>query len=149
MTPQTHISSPLRAADALAALVNASGIITSSACVVSLAPRVCEADDGEIQPALFAIPTSLSTDRATRTSVGRDMSVALVLISPVADENAAKTLLADLQAVADDVIAEGVSSGVAFKSYAANELFDAELLVEQSILRAQIDFACFMLEGLP
>ena len=143
-------STAIFAASVMARLVSGSSAGRLPECKVSLAPRVCEAENGEISPALFAVPTSLSTDRATRASVRRQVSVALVLLAPVANEAAARELLEDFQAAADALLASSPSeAGVAFLSYDADELYDVELLVEQHIFRAQMDFSCLKMDELP
>lgn len=142
------ISAAIRAAKAIAAAIDTEGT-SLPPCVVSLAPRVLEAD-GELAASLYAVPMSVTTTREARRLVLREAAVALVLLAPVDDEAAAASALAEFQALADSLLSSGSSpdGSVKFVNWNCDELFDQELLADQQILRSQIDVSCTILDAL-
>lgn len=142
------ISAAIRAAEAIAAAIDTEGT-SIPPCVVSLAPRVLEAD-GELAASLSAVPMSVTNTREARRLVLREAAVALVLLAPVDDEAAAASALAELQALADSLLSSGSSTdgSVKFVNWNCDELFDQELLADQQILRSQIDVSCTILDTL-
>lgn len=142
------ISTAIRAAEAIAAAIDTEGT-SIPPCVVSLAPRVLEAD-GELAASLYAVPMSVTNTREARRLVLREAAVALVLLAPVDDEAAAASALAEFQALADSLLSSGSSpeGSVKFVNWNCDELFDQELLADQQILRSQIDVSCTILDAL-
>lgn len=142
------ISAAIRAAEAIAAAIDTEGT-SIPPCVVSLAPRVLEAD-GELAASLYAVPMSVTNTREARRLVLREAAVALVLLAPVDDEAAAASALAEFQALADSLLSSGSSpdGSVKFVNWNCDELFDQELLADQQILRSQIDVSCTILDTL-
>lgn len=142
------ISAAIRAAEAIAAAIDTEGT-SIPPCVVSLAPRVLEAD-GELAASLYAVPMSVTNTREARRLVLREAAVALVLLAPVDDEAAAASALAEFQALADSLLSSGSSpeGSVKFVTWNCDELFDQELLADQQILRSQIDVSCTILDAL-
>lgn len=142
------ISAAIRAAEAIAAAIDTEGT-SIPPCVVSLAPRVLEAD-GELAASLYAVPMSVTNTREARRLVLREAAVALVLLVPVDDEAAAASALAEFQALADSLLSSGSSpeGSVKFVNWNCDELFDQELLADQQILRSQIDVSCTILDTL-
>lgn len=142
------ISAAIRAAEAIAAAIDTEGT-SIPPCVVSLAPRVLEAD-GELAASLYAVPMSVTNTREARRLVLREAAVALVLLAPVDDEGAAASALAEFQALADSLLSSGSSpdGSVKFVNWNCDELFDQELLADQQILRSQIDVSCTILDTL-
>lgn len=142
------ISAAIRAAEAIAAAIDTDGT-SLPPCVVSLAPRVLEAD-GELAASLYAVPMSVTNTREARRLVLREAAVALVLLAPVDDEAAAASALAEFQALADSLLSSGSSpdGSVKFVNWNCDELFDQELLADQQILRSQIDVSCTILDAL-
>lgn len=142
------ISAAIRAAEAIAAAIDTEGT-SIPPCVVSLAPRVLEAD-GELAASLYAVPMSVTNTREARRLVLREAAVALVLLKPVDDEAAAASALAEFQALADSLLSSGSSpeGSVKFVNWNCDELFDQELLADQQILRSQIDVSCTILDTL-
>lgn len=142
------ISAAIRAAEAIAAAIDTEGT-SIPPCVVSLAPRVLEAD-GELAASLYAVPMSVTNTREARSLVLREAAVALVLLAPVDDEAAAASALAEFQALADSLLSSGSSpdGSVKFVNWNCDELFDQELLADQQILRSQIDVSCTILDTL-
>ena len=142
------ISAAIRAAGAIAAAIDTEGT-SLPPCVVSLAPRVLEAD-GELAASLYAVPMSVTNTREARRLVLREAAVALVLLAPVDDEAAAASALAEFQALADSLLSSGSSpdGSVKFVNWNCDELFDQELLADQQILRSQIDVSCTILDAL-
>lgn len=142
------ISAAIRAAEAIAAAIDTEGT-SIPPCVVSLAPRVLEAD-GELAASLYAVPMSVTNTREARRLVLREAAVALVLLAPVDDEAAAASALAEFQALADSLLSSGSSpdGSVKFVNWNCDELFDQELLADQQILRSQIDVDCTILDTL-
>lgn len=142
------ISAAIRAAEAIAAAIDTEGT-SIPPCVVSLAPRVLEAD-GELAASLYAVPMSVTNTREARRLVLREAAVALVLLAPVDDEAAAASALAEFQALADSLLSSGSSpdGSVKFVDWNCDELFDQELLADQQILRSQIDVSCTILDTL-
>ncbi len=142
------ISAAIRAAEAIAAAIDTEGT-SIPPCVVSLAPRVLEAD-GELAASLYAVPMSVTNTREARRLVLREAAVALVLLAPVDDEAAAASALAEFQALADSLLSSGSSpdGSVKFVNWNCDELFDQELLADQQILRSQIDVSCTILDAL-
>lgn len=142
------ISAAIRAAEAIAAAIDTEGT-SLPPCVVSLAPRVLEAD-GELAASLYAVPMSVTNTREARRLVLREAAVALVLLAPVDDEAAAASALAEFQALADSLLSSGSSpdGSVKFVNWNCDELFDQELLADQQILRSQIDVSCTILDAL-
>ena len=142
------ISAAIRAAEAIAAAIDTEGT-SIPPCVVSLAPRVLEAD-GELSASLYAVPMSVTNTREARRLVLREAAVALVLLAPVDDEEAAASALAEFQALADSLLSSGSSpdGSVKFVNWNCDELFDQELLADQQILRSQIDVSCTILDTL-
>lgn len=142
------ISAAIRAAEAIAAAIDTEGT-SIPPCVVSLVPRVLEAD-GELAASLYAVPMSVTNTREARRLVLREAAVALVLLAPVDDEAAAASALAELQALADSLLSSGSSpdGSVKFVNWNCDELFDQELLADQQILRSQIDVSCTILDTL-
>lgn len=142
------ISAAIRAAEAIAAAIDTEGT-SIPPCVVSLAPRVLEAD-GELASSLYAVPMSVTNTREARRLVLREAAVALVLLAPVDDEAAAASALAEFQALADSLLSSGSSpdGSVKFVNWNCDELFDQELLADQQILRSQIDVSCTILDTL-
>ena len=142
------ISAAIRAAKAIAAAIDTEGT-SLPPCVVSLAPRVLEAD-GELAASLYAVPMSVTNTREARRLVLREAAVALVLLAPVDDEAAAASALAEFQALADSLLSSGSSpdGSVKFVNWNCDELFDQELLADQQILRSQIDVSCTILDAL-
>ncbi len=142
------ISAAIRAAEAIAAAIDTEGT-SIPPCVVSLAPRVLEAD-GELAASLYAVPMSVTNTREARRLVLREAAVALVLLAPVDDEAAAASALAEFQALADSLLSSGSSpdGSVKFVNWNCEELFDQELLADQQILRSQIDVSCTILDTL-
>lgn len=142
------ISAAIRAAEAIAAAIDTEGT-SLPPCVVSLAPRVLEAD-GELAASLYAVPMSVTNTREARRLVLREAAVALVLLAPVDDEAAAASALAEFQALADSLLSSGSSpdGSVKFVNWTCDELFDQELLADQQILRSQIDVSCTILDAL-
>lgn len=142
------ISAAIRAAKAIAAAIDTEGT-SLPPCVVSLAPRVLEAD-GELAASLYAVPMSVTNTREARRLVLREAAVALVLLAPVDDEAAAASALAEFQALADSLLSSGSSpdGSVKFVNWTCDELFDQELLADQQILRSQIDVSCTILDAL-
>lgn len=143
------ISAAIRAAEAIAAAIDTEGT-SIPPCVVSLAPRVLEADGGELAASLYAVPMSVTNTREARRLVLREAAVALVLLVPVDDEAAAASALAEFQALADSLLSSGSSpeGSVKFVTWNCDELFDQELLADQQILRSQIDVSCTILDAL-
>ena len=142
------ISAAIRAAKAIAAAIDTEGT-SLPPCVVSLAPRVLEAD-GELAASLYAVPMSVTNTREARRLVLREAAVALVLLAPVDDEAYAASALAEFQALADSLLSSGSSpdGSVKFVNWNCDELFDQELLADQQILRSQIDVSCTILDAL-
>lgn len=142
------ISAAIRAAEAIAAAIDTEGT-SLPPCVVSLAPRVLEAD-GELAASLYAVPMSVTNTREARRLVLREAAVALVLLAPVDGEAAAASALAEFQALADSLLSSGSSpdGSVKFVNWNCDELFDQELLADQQILRSQIDVSCTILDAL-
>lgn len=142
------ISAAIRAAKAIAAAIDTEGT-SLPPCVVSLAPRVLEAD-GELAASLYAVPMSVTNTREARRLVLREAAVALVLLAPVDDEAAAASALAEFQALVDSLLSSGSSpdGSVKFVNWNCDELFDQELLADQQILRSQIDVSCTILDAL-
>ena len=142
------ISAAIRATEAIAAAIDTEGT-SLPPCVVSLAPRVLEAD-GELAASLYAVPMSVTNTREARRLVLREAAVALVLLAPVDDEAAAASALAEFQALADSLLSSGSSpdGSVKFVNWNCDELFDQELLADQQILRSQIDVSCTILDAL-
>lgn len=142
------ISAAIRAAEAIAAAIDTEGT-SIPPCVVSLAPRVLEAD-GELAASLYAVPMSVTNTREARRLVLREAAVALVLLASVDDEAAAASALAEFQALADSLLSSGSSpdGSVKFVNWNCDELFDQELLADQQILRSQIDVSCTILDTL-
>lgn len=142
------ISAAIRAAEAIAAAIDTEGT-SLPPCVVSLAPRVLEAD-GELAASLYAVPMSVTNTREARRLVLREAAVALVLLAPVDDEASAASALAEFQALADSLLSSGSSpdGSVKFVNWTCDELFDQELLADQQILRSQIDVSCTILDAL-
>lgn len=142
------ISAAIRAAKAIAAAIDTEGT-SLPPCVVSLAPRVLEAD-GELAASLYAVPMSVTNTREARRLVLREAAVALVLLAPVDDEASAASALAEFQALADSLLSSGSSpdGSVKFVNWNCDELFDQELLADQQILRSQIDVSCTILDAL-
>ena len=142
------ISAAIRAAEAIAAAIDTEGT-SIPPCVVSLAPRVLEAD-GELAASLYAVPMSVTNTREARRLVLREAAVALVLLAPVDDEATAASALAEFQALADSLLSSGSSpdGSVKFVNWNCDELFDQELLADQQILRSQIDVSCTILDTL-
>lgn len=142
------ISAAIRAAEAIAAAIDTEGT-SIPPCVVSLAPRVLEAD-GELAASLYAVPMSVTNTREARRLVLREAAVALVLLAPVDDDAAAASALAEFQALADSLLSSGSSpdGSVKFVNWNCDELFDQELLADQQILRSQIDVSCTILDAL-
>ncbi len=142
------ISAAIRAAEAIAAAIDTEGT-SIPPCAVSLAPRVLEAD-GELAASLYAVPMSVTNTREARRLVLREAAVALVLLAPVDDEEAAASALAEFQALADSLLSSGSSpdGSVKFVNWNCEELFDQELLADQQILRSQIDVSCTILDAL-
>lgn len=136
----------LRAANAFAAALEESGA-SAIPVRVALVPRVCEAQ-GELETAVYVVPTSQRSERLSRDAWQRDVTIAVILLAPAASEDAAQGLLDDFQKLLDAVMAVGCSSGVKFVSASQEELFDASLLADQATLRSQADISCLILESI-
>lgn len=138
------VTPALRAATAFATALEETGAATIPVHV-ALVPRVCEAQ-GELEAAVYVVPTSQRSERLSRDAWQRDVTIAVILLAPAASENVAQALLDDFQTLLDAVMDVGRSSDVAFISVSQEELFDSSLLADQATLRSQADITCILLD---